>query len=267
MSPARGNLDLAEVVTMADSIQLVSQIRDSVGALMSVTEVRKRGSGKKHPNQQQGKMFALGFVGTAWCIVDDTYVVTAQHVLNGGNPRNPKQKFYLFTVPGNGAHAHAFPVAAFPMEDQASDLAVLELGPPTDQGQHIKATPVTFSRPPDGTSVVTYGFPAPEIVGAALDDDGNFLGGGQFFLKGHASEGIVAAQYDLNGVWHFEFNVGWHHGESGGPVVTADPFAVLAVMQHYRYIKGPHGMMDGPRRGRALDVIQQTLSQLGATIV
>src|SRR5207245_1847829 len=152
-------------------------------------------------------------------------------------------------------------------ENQAVDLAVLEIGASQTKGQHIKAIPVTMSRPVDGASVVTYGFPAPVIQGASLDQDGNFLGGGQFFLKGHANEGIVAAQYSLDGRWTYEFNVGWHHGESGGPVLQREPLAVFAVMQFYRNITGPHGVIPGPHCGRSLEAIQQELRGHGAKVI
>ncbi len=106
-----------------------------------------------------------------------------------------------------------------------------------------------------------------ECRGRVVDEEDNFLGGGRFFLKGHGNEGIVAAQYDLNGVWHFEFNVGWHHGEGGGPVLQHEPLAGFAVMQYYRNIQSPHGEVARPHCGRALDAIQQQLIACNATIV
>src|SRR5207247_469244 len=116
--------------------------------------------------------------------------------------------------------------------------------------------------------VVTYGFPSPEIASANVDNQGKFLGGGDFFLKGHANEGVVAGQYETNGAWLFEFNVGWFHGESGGPVVQHDRVvAVFAVMQGYRKIQTPDGVVMGPRIGRGLDAVQQALVACGATIV
>ena len=159
-------------------------------------------------------------------------------------------------------------MVGFPLEDAANDLAILEVGPPAAAGQHIPPVPITFGRPPDGTLVLTYGFPSPVIGGAQLAPDGRLFGGGQFFLKGHANEGIVAAQYDIGGgVWQFEFNVAWHHGESGGPIFRADPLAAFALMQQYRNIQTPHGVFPGPHSGRALAVIQPALNAHGATVV
>jgi hypothetical protein len=111
--------------------------------------------------------------------------------------------------------------------------------------------------------VVTVGYPAPEIVNLNVDLHGNFVGG-QFFLKSHANEGIVSAQYILGGVPVYELNVGWHHGESGGPVVAVeDQPAAFLLMQHYRNIQSPHGKVAGPHRGCALSGIQQELERLG----
>jgi len=248
---------------MPDVAQAIRQTRDSLCAIMRIIK-RTKQQGKRKPATTE---FRLAFVGTGWCISIDRYLVTAHHVLNNGKPRDSNDLFYAFTVPDNGPAAYQFPVVGFPFEDPVNDLAILELGPPADASQHITAIPVTFTRPDDGTSVLTYGFPSPEIRGANLAPDGRFLGGGQFFLKGHANEGILAAQYQLDGAWHFEFNVGWHHGESGGPVLLTEPVAVFAVMQHYRNIQTPHGVFPGPHRGRSIDVIQEQLLAHGATVL
>jgi hypothetical protein len=160
-----------------------------------------------------------------------------------------------------------FPVIAFPIERVDLDLAVIEIGPCATQGVHLPAVPVSFTPQADGTRVLTIGFPAPEVVGLNIDPQGNYLGG-QFFLKSHANEGIVSAQYLIGPLRVYEFNVGWHHGESGGPVVRLDdPAAAFTVMQQYRNIKSPHGIVAGPHRGCALSALQKDLSRLGATIV
>jgi hypothetical protein len=248
---------------MTSAIKGIPALRESVCGLMRiVTHVKKRGK-KKPPITE----FRLAFVGTCWCIVADKYLVTAHHTLNGGKARDPADHFYAFAVPGNGPKAFHFPVVGFHLEDQATDLAVFEVGPPPATGQHIPEVPVTFGRPADGEPVLTYGFPAPAIAGANLAPDGKFLGGGQFFLKGHANEGIVAAQYEVDTAWHYEFNIGWHHGESGGPIARLEPCAVFAVMQHYRNIQSPHGVVAGPHVGRSLEVIQSTLTNLGARVL
>ena len=248
---------------MPDPVQSLSRVRDTTCAIMRIVKRAKR-KGKKQPPLTE---FGLAFVGTAWCISADRFLVTAHHILNDGKPRDPSDLFYAFTVPGNGDAAHQFPVTGFHLEDPINDLAILEVGPATHAGQHIPAVPVTFDRPPDGSSVMTYGYPAPAIGAATLAPDGKFLGGGQFFLKGHANEGIVSAQYEFGGVWQFEFNVGWHHGESGGPVFRQEPLAAFAVMQYYRNIQTPHGTVAGPHCGRELAVVRQHLLASGATLI
>jgi hypothetical protein len=155
-------------------------------------------------------------------------------------------------------------VVSFPVERSDLDIAVLELGPCSNPGVHLSALPVSFSPQTDGAEVLTMGFPAPEVAGLNADPQGNFLGG-QFFLKSHANEGIVAAQYILAGTLPFyELNVGWHHGESGGPITTpADQPVAFSLMQHYRNVQGPHGVLAGPRRGVALSAVQNELTGLG----
>lgn len=222
---------------------------------------------KKRKKKPTPIEFRLAFVGSAWYIVPSRLLLTAHHILNEGKPRDPKDLFYAFTVPGNGERAYHFPVTGFPLEDSNHDIAVLEVGPPAVTGQQIPSAPITFSRPPDGSRVFTFGFPAPEIKGANLDQDGRFLGGGRFFLKGHCNEGILAAQYQLDDTWFYEFNVGWHHGESGGPVLLTDPVAAFAIMQHYRNVQTPHGIFPGPHRGRSLDCVKEHLLDLGAIVV
>ena len=247
---------------MTDSALAIAGVRNSVCAIMRI--VRKAGGGgKKKPAEPQ---FGVAFVGTAWCI-SEGHLLTAHHILNVGKPRKEGDRFYAFTVPDNGEQAYAFPVTGFPLEDPRNDFAILEIGLSATAGQEITPVAVSLARPPDGSPVVTYGFPAPEIKGATLDPQGNFLGGGKFFLKGHANEGIVAAQYDIGGGWVFEFNVAWHHGESGGPVFQLDLLAGFAVMQHYRNIQSPHGVVAGPRRGRSLDVLRSDLAAHGAKLL
>jgi hypothetical protein len=107
------------------------------------------------------------------------------------------------------------------------------------------------------------------VVGASVTPQGD-LTGINTVLFTHASIGIVAAQYDASPLTDriFEFSVGWHHGESGGPVIQLEPrLAAIAVMQHYRGIQGPQGAMAGPRRGLALAVIEPALTAVGATVL
>ncbi len=201
--------------------------------------------------------------GSGFCVRDDRFLITAHHVLNDGAPRDPADRFYAFTVPYNGEPAYHFPVTGFPLERPELDLAVLEIGASETPGIHLPALPVSFDPMPDGTSVVTVGYPSPEISCINIDAELNYRGG-SFFLKSHANEGIVAAQYLLGGERMYELNVGWHHGESGGPIVTAtrEPVA-FALMQHYRNVQSPHGVVAGPHRGFALSAVQRELAEMG----
>lgn len=241
----------------------IATVRESVVAVFRLREVRPQTTkkGKVQPAQ-----FNVGW-GSGFIVVADRYAITAFHVLNGGKPRNPQDKFLVFVVPGNNNTAFHFPVIGFPVERADLDLAIIEIGPCATQGVNLPAVPVSFTAQPDGARVLTIGFPAPEVVGINVDAQGNYQGG-QFFLKSHANEGILSAQYQLGPLPIYEFNVGWHHGESGGPVVRLDdPIAAFTIMQQYRNIKSPHGIVAGPHRGYALSAIQQDLSRLGATIV
>ena len=106
----------------------------------------------------------------------------------------------------------------------------------------------------------------PVIAGANVSPDGDFLGG-QFFLKAHANEGIIAAQYDFENLPMYEFNIGWYNGESGGPVIRPAPLAVVALMQRMRIIQAPHGAVSGPHLGRPVSVVAARLVAMGASVV
>jgi len=244
---------------MTDLPSAITRLRASVGALMKVSP-----TGQRDENGQP--QFTVNMVGSAWCVAGGRYFVSAFHILNGGNPRIPVDRFFLFLVPDNGPQAYHFPVTRFVHEDGPNDYAVLEVdaGVSTVRAEPL---PATFERIHDGTAVVTCGFPAPEIHAGQLDPLGNWLGG-QFFLKSHANTGIVSANYDVTqGVTLYELNVGWHHGESGGPICTLEPLAAFSVMQHYRNVQTPHGVVAGPHRGVGLGVIASTLRELGAKVV
>lgn len=256
---------------MTNTTDVIGNYRNAVCAVLRVARVETKAKKGKHKSQGATPatvQVQLGFVGTAWCIVESKFLVTAFHVLNNGAPRDPAHRFYVFSVPSNQNEAYHFPVIGFPFEDPASDTAILEIGPSAAPGHAIPAIPVTFSRPPDGSPVVTIGFPSPEIASANVNDQGEFLGGGQFFLKSHANSGIVAGQYDFGGKWSYEFNVGWHNGESGGPVIRLEPSpAVFSIMQQFRNIQTPIGISAGPHIGVSLELIQTALLQAGATSV
>ncbi|MCJ7616076.1 MAG: hypothetical protein MUO43_06015, partial [Desulfobacterales bacterium] len=94
----------------------------------------------------------------------------------------------------------------------------------------------------------------------------NWLGG-NLFLKGHANEGIISGQFEIQGRLIYELNVGWYQGESGGPIVSLDPIAAFSIMQQYRKVSTEHGVVAGPHQGRALNLIENSLRQLGANII
>lgn len=207
--------------------------------------------------------FNVSMVGTGWCFVANKYVATAQHIFDSGKPRNANDKFFVFTTPDNGAMAFHTPVVGFPHEDDQTDMAVLEIAPvaPFD----LKGVPVCVSGQKDGQHVLTCGFPSPVIGKASIDESGNWMGG-ELLLKSHVNEGIISAQYSWGSHHAYELNVGWHHGESGGPVFSCEPLAVFAMMQFYRNIESPHGTVAGPHMGRAVVAMETLLRDLGATI-
>jgi len=250
---------------MLNLIQAISNVRDSVVAVLRIhmLEPAKQQEGITTPPQYQ-----ISIVGSAWCIVDDKYVVTANHIFNGGKPRIESDKFYVFTVPQNGPKAFPLPVNDYILEDSNSDMAILEIGPAFNHDVRIKSCPITFKFQSDGTKALTYGFPAPIVESGNVDQDGNFRGG-NFFLKAHANEGIVSASYAFGDQLVYELNIGWHHGESGGPIFTLEGEvpAVFSVMQQYRKVQTPNGIIPGPHKGRSLSAIEQTLKDLSATII
>ena len=240
-------------------VHAIQKVRDSVVAILCIHAVPSKNANEGEGNPGQ---FNCSF-GSGFCVTADRYLVTAYHVLNNGKARDPKDRYFALTVPDNGAPAYHFPVMAFPIERPELDLAVLEIGPCPTPGVHLPALPVSFRPYPDGTPVVTVGYPSPEIASIEVDSQLNYLGG-QFFLKSHANEGIVAAQYDLDDHRMYELNVGWHHGESGGPIASADSSPVaFSLMQHYRNVNSPHGVVAGPHRGFALGCMAEELAALG----
>jgi len=244
---------------MIDLTTAISVVRESV---LAILRIRRPIPGATAGGQPSPGQFQASIGGSAFCVVADRFLATAFHVLNAGQPRDESDRFFAFLVPGNGDLAFHFPVTGFPVERPDLDLAVLEIGPCATPGIHIPALPVSFTPRADGTRIVTVGFPAPEIVRLNVDPQGNYAGG-HFFLKSHANEGIVSAQYAVAGVRRYEFNVGWHHGESGGPVLALErPSVAISLMQHYRNIQSPHGTVPGPHRGCALSGIQEELGAL-----
>lgn len=248
---------------MIELTSAIPALRNSAVAVLRIHRKRLPVTGRGKPRPAE---FELS-IASGFCIRDDRYVLTAFHIFSSGQPRIAEDKFYVFTVPGNGETAYHFPVLAFPFERPESDVAVLEIGPCATDGIHISAIPVSFAPRNDGAQVVTVGFPSPEIHGATIDPQGNY-GGGQFFLKSHANEGVISAQYALGGVHVYEFNVGWHHGESGGLIASTEgPLAAFSVMQQYRVVQTPNGKVAGPHRGVALSAVKSELLELGVAAV
>ena len=244
---------------MSQLASAIPIIRESVAAVLRIHVIRPAKMKKGHEIKAQ---VGASVSGSAFCVVPDRYLVTAHHILNGGKTRDPNDRFYALIVPQNGDPAYHFPIVGFPIERHDLDLAVLEVGPCATEGIHVPAIAVTFTPQRDGSRVVTVGFPAPEIAEIGVDEQLNYLGG-QFFLKSHANEGIVSAQYTIGGIHVYELNVGWHHGESGGPIVALSDFpAVFSLMQHYRNIQSPHGIVAGPHRGYALAALQAEFKSL-----
>lgn len=246
---------------MSELNQPIACVRDAVCATLRIWKAEDQ-SGLQ-PGQVQWHHV---IVGTAWCIVRNRYLLTAFHTFNGGKARQPDDKFFLFAAPGNGPVAYHTLVVGFPVERPDVDMAVMEISPPHDFPAAISAINVTFDRPADGERVLTYGFPAPEIHKARLNPNGDWCGG-NILLKANANEGIVAGQFEENSLVTYELNVGWHHGESGGPIVRLDSCAAFSIMQRYRNIKTPHGIVAGPHQGFSLAAIEPELRALGANIV
>jgi hypothetical protein len=250
---------------MSDLSSAIQQAGGAVAAILRLHTVKPATvkKGKAKPAK-----ISASFAGSAFCIVENRILLTAHHVFNDGKPRDPKDKFYAFIVPQNGPQAHYFPVVGYPFESPNLDMAVIEVGACATAGVKISALPVTLEAQPDGSRVLTIGFPAPVIDAINVDQNGDYRGGGKIFLKSHANEGIVSAQYGDDSGDFYELNVGWHHGESGGPIMRLDEsVAAFSLMQHYRNIKGPHGVIAGPHRGRPLKAIEQELIKVGASIV
>lgn len=247
---------------MPDLISAIAQVRHSVGAVL---KIHPTGAKDTTGNPQ----YTAGFVGTAFCLVANTRFLTAHHVFNLGKPRDPIDKFVLFICQDNGPRVLHVPITQFGLEDAATDMTIFDATIPPGFGVSVQSLPVVLRAQPDGTPVLTYGFPAPIVGQWTADMAGNWTGG-QIVLIGHANAGIVSAgghSHAQNGIRVYEFNVGWHNGESGGPVCVLDPVSVVALMQANRNIQTPNGIAQGPRIGRALSSVESHLRLAGATIV
>ncbi len=233
--------------------QAIATVRGAVCAVLRI-----------HP--LQANQVHTSIVGTAWCIVENRHLVTAHHIFNSGQRRDPNDRFFVFSVPQNGPQALHVPVVSFPLEDPSNDMAIIEIDPSGNRNFSISSVPVTFRPHQDGEKVLTFGFPAPKISQTQIDQNLNWLDG-NLFLKGHANEGIISGQFKIQGQLIYELNVGWHQGESGGPIFSLDPIAAFSIMQQYRKVSTPHGIVPGPHQGRTLNLIENSLQQLGANII
>lgn len=242
----------------------IATIRPAVTAVMRLQTTLQGTSPDGTLNWRYDATFGSGV-----CVARNRYVLTVAHNLGLDGIRNPKEKIFVLAVPNNGTEFSAFPVNGVPLDMPELDFAVLEIGPAIFGSVELSSTPVSFQAQDDGSRVLTLGFPGVVVSEMRLDSTGNFMGGA-FFLRSHANEGIIAANYldGPNGRPMYEFNVGWHHGESGGPVTTCtDNPAVITLMQDYRNIQSPHGVQAGPRRGRSLAIIEKELRALGVDTV
>ena len=232
----------------------IHSVRSSVCAVLRI-----------HPTGTSGKAEGK-FVGSAWCVVDNKYLVTANHVFNDSKERDLNDCFWVFTVPGNKGIAYPAPVTSFILEDAESDMAIIEIDSNANQNFSINNIPITVRPHQDGESILTIGFPEPVLESFEIDYGFNFISGA-FFLKSHANEGIISAQYEMDNHFIYEFNTGWFPGESGGPIVSMEPLAAFSIMQRFRDINTRHGVIPGPCLGRPLRLIENSLQQIGANII
>ena len=157
---------------MSNMAGVVAGVRESVGALLRIRKAADQS--KAPPGEFQVERVV---VGTAWCVVSNRYLVTAHHVFNSGGPRDLNDRFFAFFVPGNGAAIYHTPITSFPVENSAADLAVVEIEPRPGFPANVTALPITYSKPHDGERVLTYGFPAPVVTTAIIDNQLNWRGG------------------------------------------------------------------------------------------
>ncbi len=224
----------------------VRSVRDSICGLLRVRAL---------PDKQVN----LAIVGTTWCVVQNRYFLTAQHVLNDGNPRNPADQFIIIRAPGNGTRLERFPVVGFRLEDAQHDFAILEIHDPATQGAMVPSLRISFESVRDGTDVLTYGCPAPRVTGASLAQGQLHF---QTALVATANHGMVSAQFPPPEAPLYVFNVHWFSGESGGPILDTKTLRVFSVMQRYMNVEAPHGIIAGPRMGRSLAAIRDHLQAL-----
>lgn len=175
----------------------------------------------------------IGIVGTVWCIGDRRFI-TAQHVLNNGQARQPGDSFELLRAPGNGAQLDRIPVQGFLLENLSKDIAVLEVASKSlNHLSPIQPIPISFDAIEDGLEIFSYGYPEPAVQVGPADAQGRQQGI-QTVMMSRANTGIVSAQYPINGEQKLEVTIDWFNGESGGPIIRTDSGMAIGFMQATR---------------------------------
>lgn len=129
---------------MADLKLAIPAVRESVAAVFRLRQIKAATvkKGKQRPAQFQFSW------GSAFCVVTDRYLVTAFHVLNGGQPRDPQDRFYALTVPGTAGRSSSLgaPTAvtgACTALTSLVQLGVVGLGLALDAGHLRGSSPQT----------------------------------------------------------------------------------------------------------------------------
>lgn len=168
----------------------------------------------------------------------------------------------MLRAPGNGPNIERIAITNFVLEDSIHDYVIMEVNEQEGSALGFSALDIYTGQVEDGTRVLTYGYPSPKITRANVDLVTGRLRGLSVALFTHANEGIVSSQYGMGREYIYELNVGWHHGESGGPILILNPPRVIAIMQRYKNIDTPHGTVAGPHMGMAITAISDDIAGL-----
>ncbi len=261
-------LDVARPDSMHQELVAATPMtRHATAAILRVR--RGKVTAAKKGKAARPQKYDADIVGSATCIVANKYLLTAHRVLNGGEARQPDDKYYAMIAPDNGTQLFHFPIVSFALESADLDLAVLEMGPCVNGNKRLVALPLSMREVDDGTSVIAVGYPASPVFELEVDAEGNYLSGSSE-LKSHVNTGIVSACFpDLRGHPIYEFNFGWLPGQTGGPMVRlGTPRALFALMRDFRPIRTADGsVIPGPYQGISLKPAESALRQLGAAFV
>jgi len=267
-APRAPTLDVARPDSMHQELVAATPMtRHATAAILRVR--RGKVSAPKKGGKAKPPKYDADIVGSATCIVANKYLLTAHRVLNGGEARQPDDKYYAMIAPDNGTQLFHFPIVSFALESPDLDLAVLEMGPCVNGNKRLVALPLSMREVDDGTSVIAVGYPASPVFELEVDAEGNYLSGSSE-LKSHVNTGIVSACFpDLRGHPIYEFNFGWLPGQTGGPMVRlGTPRALFALMRDFRPIRTADGsVIPGPYQGISLKPAEAALRQLGAAFV